>query len=195
MRHWVSGILVVVLLISVAGCAPRQTKTSLLDAMLEKVYELESYQLEADMEIGGQIYQVRQWFLAPDKLRTVMYQSTGLEQIVVSVSGSSVAYYSATREWVSLGKPNTGPFPWGMPLLLLLAEMAKENTTISDTFSSVKLVVKAQSGWDNCEVVISKRTGLPESCTLVKGTDSVKLRVNSLVLNPRLAEDLFRLGR
>jgi len=79
--------------------------------------------------------------------------------------------------------------------LLLLAELAKENTTITDTFSSVKLAVKAQSGWDNCEVVISKRTGLPESCTLVKGTDSVKLRVNSLVLNPRLAEDLFRLGR
>lgn len=195
MRRWLSGILVVVLLISVAGCSVRQTKTSVLDAMLEKIYNLESYQLEADMEIGGHIYQVRQWFLAPDKLRTVMYQSTGLEQIVVSVSGSSVAYYSATKEWVSLGEPNAGPFPWGMPLLLLLAEMAKENITITDTFSAVKLVIKAQSGWDSCEVVISKRSGLPESCTLVKGTDSVKLRVNSLVLNPRLAEDLFRLGQ
>lgn len=195
MRNWLSGVLVVVLLMSVAGCSPRQTQSSLLEAMLEKVYDLESYQLEADMEIGGQIYQVRQWFLAPDKLRTTMYQSTGLEQIVVSVAGSSAAYYSATKEWVSIGEPNTGPFPWGMPLLLLLAEMAKENAAVTDTFSSVKLAIKAQAGWDSCEVVISKRTGLPESCTLVKGTDSVKLRVNSLVVNPRLAEDLFKLGQ
>ena len=195
MRRWISGLLIVVLLISLAGCSIRQTKTNLLEEMFETVYGMESYQIEADMEIGGQIYQIRQWFLAPDKLRTVMYQSTGLEQIVVSVAGSSRAYYSATKEWVNLGEPNAGPFPWGMPLLLLLAEMAKENTTITDTFSSVKLAIKAQSGWDNCEVVISKRTGLPESCTLVKGTDSIKLRVNSLVLNPSLAEDLFGFGR
>ena len=195
MRQWLCGVLVLALVISISGCSLRPDKASLLDAMLQTVYGLDSYQLEATMEIDGEIYQIRQWFAAPDKLRTVMYQSTGLEQIVISAAGSSAAYYSATKEWVSLGEPNAGPFPWGMPLLLLLAEMAKENTTITDTFSSVKLVVKGQSGWGNCEVVISKGTGLPESCTLVKGQDTVKLRVNSLVMDPSLAEDLFRLGR
>ena len=67
MRRWISGLLIVVLLISLAGCSIRQTKTNLLEEMFETVYGMESYQIEADMEIGGQIYQIRQWFLAPDK--------------------------------------------------------------------------------------------------------------------------------
>lgn len=195
MQKYLCGALAVMLLVSVVACSSGQPKLSLLENMLEQVQQISSYQLEAEMEIDGTTYHIKQWFAAPDKLRTVMSQPTGLEQIVLSSQGNSEAYYSVTREWVNLAQPDSGPFPWGMPLIMLLSEMAKNNSGTTDTFSSVKLAIKNHVDWDSCEIIISKKTKLPDSCTLVKGKESVTLKVSSLVLNPQLSDDLFKAGR
>lgn len=195
MKKWLVRMLIVLVMLVSLGCSEQQTPFDLIQAMLDTIYGVEAYQLEAELEMDGETYQIRQWFLSPDKLRTVMYQPNTLEQIVVSSGGNVEIYYSATKQWMTLSEPESGPFPWGLPLLFLLAEMVKDNNAITDTFSSIKLAAKARQGWDNCEVVISKRTSLPESCTLVKGTNSVLLRFVSLVLDPKLSDNLFTSGR
>jgi len=188
-------MLLFAVVLSVVGCSTGQSKAEILEKMLDTISSITSYQLEGEIELGGQIYQLRQWFRGPDSLRTAMYQPSQLEQIVVSSGGDASAYYSATKQWIRISEPNQGPFPFGLSLLMLLGEMSKANTAVTDTFNSIKLSIPAQQGWDTCEVVISKRTGLPESCTLVKGNESVTLRVTSLVLNPRLGDELFLVGQ
>jgi len=194
-RKKLTWVLLFLVILSVVGCNSGQSKAEILEKMLDTISSITSYQLEGEIEQGGQIFQLRQWFVGPDSLRTAMYQPSQLEQIVVSSGGDASAYYSATKQWIKVGEPNQGPFPFGLPLLMLLGEMSKENTAVTDTFNSIKLNIPAQKGWDTCEVVVSKRTGLPESCTLVKGNESVTLRVTSLVLNPRLSDELFQMGQ
>lgn len=189
------AVLCLVVLLSLPGCAGKGGQGTLLEAMLERVSDISTYQLEGEIEVGNETYRIQQWFASPDKLRTVMSQPKGLEQVILSADGKTHAYYSASSQWVSVGDPNDGPLPYGMPLLMLLAEMAKENVQITDTFSALKVSIRGATGWDTCEVVISKRTRLPESCTLVKGKDSVKIRITSLVTGVRFGDELFRTGQ
>lgn len=180
-------------LLSLPGCSGKGGQRTWLESMLLRVGEISSYQLEGVMEVGKETYRIQQWFSAPDKLRTVISQPRGLEQVILSANGKTHAYYSASKQWVSVGDPNAGPLPYGMPLLMALAEMAKENITITETFSTLKITVRG--AFDTCEVVVSKRTKLPEECTLVKGKDSVKIRITSLVTGVKFGDELFSRGQ
>ena len=184
-----------ILVLLATSCSVKPSKEELLRSMVDRVSEVESYQLEAEVDVDGERFLMRQWFLSPDSLRTVVTGRSELEQILVLNQGKAHAYYSATRQWVALSEPDTGPFPWGMPLLFLLSEVAKGDVTITETFSSVKVSARGVEGWDRCEIVISLRSRLPEACVLTRGQHMVKVQILSFVSDFSLSQELFLPGR
>jgi outer membrane lipoprotein-sorting protein len=177
------------------GCSLKPDREQLLESMLERAAGISSYQLEAELQIDGERFLLRQWYRAPDGLRTVVSHATGLEQIVVSAGGVTKVYFESDGKWVSLREGEEGPFSYGIPLLLFLTELARDETIVTETFSSIKISARGAGGWDHCEVVISLRSRLPVACTLTKGSHEVKIQIISLTENVRLSMDLFSTGQ
>lgn len=195
MKRAICAFFAILVVLLATSCSVKPSKEELLRSMVDKVSGIESYQLEAEVDVDGERFLMRQWFLAPDCLRTVVTDRSGLEQIVVLDQGKAHVFYSVTRQWVELSEPDTGPFPWGLPLLFMLSEVAKGDVTITETFSSMKVSARGVAGWDRCEIVISLRSRLPEACVITKGQHMVRIQILSFVSDVSLARELFLPGR